>query len=176
MHALIWLGLVSLGLSLVLTPVFREIFRSCGFVEHPDQVRKIHDFPIPRAVGIAIVLSCVLSFYIVQLATGLVKSELTLVWKVLPAATLVFGVGIMDDLLGLKPWQKLFGQLVAAAVACWSGILITDVVGVHTDAWWTIPVTILWLLACSNAFNLVDGMDGLAAGVGLFATLTILIA
>jgi UDP-GlcNAc:undecaprenyl-phosphate GlcNAc-1-phosphate transferase len=46
----------------------------------------------------------------------------------------------------------------------------------HVRAWWTIPVTILWLLACSNAFNLVDGMDGLAAGVGMFATVTIFVA
>ncbi len=49
-------------------------------------------------------------------------------------------------------------------------------VGVHTHAWWSIPATILWLLACTNAFNLVDGMDGLAAGVGLFSTLTIFVA
>src|SRR6476646_8348124 len=102
------------------------------------------------------------SFLIVQLATGIISSHLVLVWKILPAAALMFVVGIIDDLWGLKPWQKLSGQVVAASVACWSGILILDIVGVHEQAWWTIPVTILWLLACSNAFNLVDGMDGLA--------------
>jgi UDP-GlcNAc:undecaprenyl-phosphate/decaprenyl-phosphate GlcNAc-1-phosphate transferase len=176
MHALIWLGLVSLCLSLVLTPVFRDIFRHFGFLDHPDQGRKTHGSPIPRAGGIAIVVSCVSSFLIVQLATGIIGSHLVLVWKILPAAALMFVVGLIDDLWGLKPWQKLSGQIVAAAVACWSGILILDIVGVHEQAWWTIPVTILWLLACSNAFNLVDGMDGLATGVGLFATVTIFVA
>jgi UDP-GlcNAc:undecaprenyl-phosphate/decaprenyl-phosphate GlcNAc-1-phosphate transferase len=94
----------------------------------------------------------------------------------LPAACAIFAVGIIDDLWGLKAWQKLAGQIVAAGIACWSGVLAVDVVGLHGRAWWTIPVTILWLLACSNAFNLVDGMDGLAAGVGMFATVTIFVA
>jgi len=176
MHVLVWLGLVSLCLSLILTPVFREIFRRCGFVDLPDQGRKIHPFPIPRAGGAAIAASYVASFFLVQLVAGMMDSHLALVWKVLPSAAVIFVVGIIDDLWGLKHWQKLIGQVVAAGIACWSGILILDVVGVHAHAWWSIPATILWLLACTNAFNLVDGMDGLAAGVGLFATLTIFIA
>ncbi len=89
----------------------------------------------------------------------------------------MFAVGLIDDLWGLKPWQKLTGQLVACGVACYGGILILDLIGTHGRSWWTIPVTILWLLVCSNAFNLVDGLDGLApGGVGLFATLTIFVA
>jgi UDP-GlcNAc:undecaprenyl-phosphate GlcNAc-1-phosphate transferase len=176
MQILIWLGLVALCLSLILTPVFREIFRLCGFVDLPNQSRKIHARPIPRAGGTAIVASYIASFFIVQLAAGIMNSQLALVWKVLPSASVIFVVGLIDDLWGLKHWQKLIGQIVAAGVACWSGILVLDVVGVHAHAWWSIPATILWLLACTNAFNLVDGMDGLAAGVGLFATLTIFIA
>jgi UDP-GlcNAc:undecaprenyl-phosphate GlcNAc-1-phosphate transferase len=176
MHELIWLGLISLCLSLVLTPAFREIFRACGFVDLPNQTRKIHTLPIPRAGGTAITVSYIASFFLLQLGAGIMNSELSLVWKVLPSASIIFVVGIVDDLRGLKHWQKLIGQVAAACVACWSGIIIVDVVGVHGHAWWSVPATILWLLACSNAFNLVDGMDGLAAGVGLFATLTIFIA
>src|SRR5437868_6713103 len=176
MHLLIWLGLVSLGLSLIFTPVFRDIFRYCGFLDLPNESRKIHSYPIPRAGGIAIALSYIATFFVVQLAARIMNSELALVWKVLPSASVIFIVGLVDDLWGLKSWQKLIGQAVAAGIACWSGILILDVVGVHAHAWWSIPATILWLLACTNAFNLVDGMDGLAAGVGLFATLTIFIA
>ena len=87
-----------------------------------------------------------------------------------------FVVGLVDDLWGLKPWQKLTGQLVACCIACYGGVVITDLVSIHRHAWWMIPATIVWLLACTNAFNLVDGLDGLAGGVGLFATLTIFIA
>ena len=176
MNALIWLALVSFGLSLILTPIFRDIFRSYGVVDEPDQNRKIHKYPIPRVGGIAVAASYAASFFIVQFRTGILEEHLALVWKVLPAACVIFAVGIVDDLWGLKAWQKLLGQLLAAGIACWYGILAVDVVGLHVRAWWTIPVTILWLLACSNAFNLVDGMDGLAAGVGMFATLTIFVA
>lgn len=65
---------------------------------------------------------------------------------------------------------------MACGLACYSGVLITDIVGRHGISWWTVPVTIFWLMATSNAFNLLDGMDGLAGGAGLFATLTIFIA
>lgn len=176
MSALLWLAIVSFGISLILTPIFRDIFRSYGVVDEPDQNRKIHKYPIPRVGGMAVAASYAASFFVVQWRTGILNEHLALVWKVLPAACAILAVGIIDDLWGLKAWQKLAGQVVAAGVACYSGILVVDVVGLHERAWWTIPVTMIWLLACSNAFNLVDGMDGLAAGVGLFATLTIFVA
>ena len=176
MNSLIWLALTSFGLSLILTPIMRDVFRSYGVVDEPDQGRKIHKYPIPRVGGIAVALSYAASFFIVDLRTGILDEHLVLVWKVLPAACAIFAVGVVDDLWGLRAWQKLVGQLIAAGIACWSGVLAVDVVGLHGHAWWTIPVTILWLMACCNAFNLVDGMDGLAAGVGMFATVTIFVA
>jgi UDP-GlcNAc:undecaprenyl-phosphate GlcNAc-1-phosphate transferase len=176
MDALIWLGIVSFILCLILTPIFRDIFRSYGVVDQPDHGRKIHKYPIPRVGGIAIAASYVASFFIVQLRTGILNQQLALVWKVLPAAAVIFAIGVIDDLWGLKPWQKLIGQFLAACIACASGICINDVVWLHSHAWWTYPVTVFWLLACTNAFNLVDGMDGLASGVGLFSTLTIFLA
>lgn len=176
MNSLIWLGAVSFALSLICTPLFRNLFRFLGFVDQPDNDRKIHNRPIPRAGGVAIAVSYAASFLIVHLTYGILDQRLTLVFKVLPSVAVIFAVGIVDDLWGLKPWQKLAGQLVGCGIACYSGILIMDIVGVHERAWWTVPVTILWLLASTNAFNLVDGLDGLAGGVGLFATLTILIA
>jgi UDP-GlcNAc:undecaprenyl-phosphate GlcNAc-1-phosphate transferase len=176
MDALIWLGFVSFVLSLILTPLFRKVFTLCGVVDQPDYIRKIHGVPIPRAGGVAIAISYVSTFLIVQLRSGILDPQLAVVWKVLPAAAVIFVVGLIDDLWGLKPWQKLIGQVLACGIACLSGILILDIMGTHELAWWTVPITILWLLACSNAFNLVDGMDGLAGGVGLFAALTIFIA
>jgi UDP-GlcNAc:undecaprenyl-phosphate GlcNAc-1-phosphate transferase len=177
MNSLLWLGLVSFGLALILTPIFRDIFRSYGVVDQPDGGRKIHKYPIPRVGGIAIAISYVACFFIVPFITKRPFDEqLSLVWNLLPASGVIFAVGIIDDLFGLKPWQKLLGQIAAAGLAFWSGVRILDVVGFATENWWSLPVTILWLLACTNAFNLVDGMDGLAAGVGLFSTLTIFIA
>lgn len=176
MDSLIWLGIVSFVLCLVLTPIFRDVFRSYGVVDQPDHGRKIHKYPIPRVGGIAIAASYVATFLIVQLKTGILNQQLALVWRVLPAAAVIFAIGVIDDLWGLKPWQKLIGQFLASVIACASDIRINDVVGLHSHAWWTYPVTVVWLLACTNAFNLVDGMDGLASGVGLFSTLTIFLA
>jgi UDP-GlcNAc:undecaprenyl-phosphate GlcNAc-1-phosphate transferase len=177
MNSLIWLGCVSFGLSLILTPIFRDIFRSYGMVDQPDGGRKIHKYPIPRVGGMAIACSYLGCFFVVPLLSkNPFEDKLTLVWNVLPALGVIFAVGVIDDLFGLKPWQKLFGQLAAAGLAYWAGVRIVDVVGFHAESWWSLPVTILWLLTCTNAFNLVDGMDGLAAGVGLFATLTIFLA
>ena len=73
---------------------------------------------------------------------------------------------------GLSYWGNS-GPPVWLAVG---GVRILSIGGAPTEAWWNVPLTILWLLACMNAFNLVDGLDGLAAGVGLFATLTVFTA
>jgi UDP-GlcNAc:undecaprenyl-phosphate/decaprenyl-phosphate GlcNAc-1-phosphate transferase len=177
MNSLIWLGCVSFALSLILTPIFRDIFRSYNVVDQPDGGRKIHKYAIPRVGGMAIACSYVGCFFVVPLLSkNPFEDKLSLVWNVLPAFGVIFAVGVIDDLFGLKPWQKLIGQVAAAGLAYWAGVRIVDVVGIHAESWWSLPVTLLWLLTCTNAFNLVDGMDGLAAGVGLFATLTIFLA
>jgi UDP-GlcNAc:undecaprenyl-phosphate GlcNAc-1-phosphate transferase len=177
MTSLLWLGLVSFAISLILTPIFRDIFRSYGVVDKPDATRKFHKHPIPRVGGMAIATAYVACFFVVPLITHEpFNQQLSLVWSLLPALGVIFATGIIDDLFGLKPWQKLVGQLAGACLAYWAGVRVLDVAGFSTQSWWSLPVTILWLLTCTNAFNLVDGMDGLAAGVGLFATLTIFIA
>jgi UDP-GlcNAc:undecaprenyl-phosphate/decaprenyl-phosphate GlcNAc-1-phosphate transferase len=73
--------------------------------------------------------------------------------------------------------MKIVGQVIAAALACGAGVQIRSVAGLPiAGAWWNIPLTIFFLVACTNAFNLIDGLDGLAAGVGLFATATALLS
>lgn len=180
MYSLIFLGGVSFVISLLLTPFVRNWFRRHGIVDQPDQGRKLHHDAIPRVGGIAIVAAYLLTFGILLATTlkggVLVAGALPLVWKLFPSACLIFGVGLMDDLLGLKPWEKFLGQGVAAALAYWAGVRIHSIHDVGTGPWWSLPVTILWLVACTNAVNLIDGVDGLAAGIGLFASATTLLA
>ncbi|MDQ6679194.1 MAG: undecaprenyl/decaprenyl-phosphate alpha-N-acetylglucosaminyl 1-phosphate transferase [Acidobacteriota bacterium] len=177
MSSLLWLGFVAFAISLILTPIFRDVFRSYGVVDQPDTMRKLHKYPIPRVGGMAIASAYVACFFLVPFIThSPFNEQLSLVWNLLPAVGVIFAVGIIDDLFGLKPWQKLIGQLAGAGLAYWSGVRVLDVAGISTQSWWSLPVTLLWLLTCTNAFNLVDGMDGLAAGVGMFATLTMFIA
>jgi UDP-GlcNAc:undecaprenyl-phosphate/decaprenyl-phosphate GlcNAc-1-phosphate transferase len=176
-HSLLWLGFRAFLISLVLTPICRDIFRSYGVVDQPDHTRKVHRYPIPRVGGLAIAISYLLAYLLVHPEAGSpLAQQLSLVWRLLPGAALVFAIGLLDDLFNLRAWYKLAGQLAAAGLAYWGGVRILSIAGASTNAWWNLPLTILWLLACMNAFNLVDGLDGLAAGVGLFATLTVFIA
>jgi len=85
-------------------------------------------------------------------------------------------VGFADDLFRLRPWQKLIGEIVAAAWAYGVGVRVFGFAGYAMENWWSLPLTVFWLVLCANAFNLIDGIDGLAAGLGLFATLTMLVA
>ena len=177
MHSLLWLGFRAFIISLVLTPICRDIFRSYGVVDQPDAVRKVHRYPIPRVGGLAIAIAYLVAYVLVRPEEGSpLAQQLSLVWRLLPGAAMAFGIGLLDDLFDLRAWIKLGGQLAAAGLACVGGVRILSVGGASTDAWWNIPLTILWLLACMNAFNLVDGLDGLAVGVGLFATLTVFTA
>jgi UDP-GlcNAc:undecaprenyl-phosphate GlcNAc-1-phosphate transferase len=176
-NSLLWLGLRAFLAALVLTPICRDVFRSYGVVDLPDPVRKVHRYPIPRVGGLAIAVSYLLAYLLVRPEEGSpLAQQLSLVWKLLPGGALVLALGLLDDLFNLRAWHKLVGQLAAAGLACWSGVRILYIAHALTDAWWNVPLTIVWLLACMNAFNLVDGLDGLAAGVGLFATLTVFIA
>ncbi len=167
--------------SLVLTPLVRGAALKFNLVDRPD-ARKIHKEPIPRVGGVAIALAYILSVGFVLIAPyrGLPFSIDTVIPRALvlmPAAGLVFAIGLVDDLLGLKPWQKLIGEIVAAVIAFQAGVRIDFLhQWSHLHLWLSLPLTVLWLVGCANAFNLIDGLDGLAAGVGLFATLTSLVA
>jgi UDP-GlcNAc:undecaprenyl-phosphate GlcNAc-1-phosphate transferase len=169
-------GLVAFFLSIVLTPACRDLFRHLGIVDRPDQDRKLHTQPVPLMGGVPIALSYVASFLVLLLfPKEAVPFHFADVLRVVPAGLIVFFTGIVDDLLGLKPWQKLCGQALGAAWAFWAGVRIASVAG-HNVGWASFLVTIVWLIGCTNAFNLIDGVDGLASGVGLFATATMLIA
>jgi UDP-GlcNAc:undecaprenyl-phosphate GlcNAc-1-phosphate transferase len=132
----------------------------------------------PRLGGLAVFAAILISFGAALLLHNMVTERLlavgTLGLALLAACTLVFLVGIYDDLRGARPWQKLAVQTIAAGMLYAGGFRIELLSNpfTHTPVslgWLALPLTVLWLVAISNAFNLIDGMDGLAAGVGLFA-------
>lgn len=180
MYSLLFLGLCSFIASFLLTPLCRDLFQHWGILDQADNIRKIHTDPIPRVGGVPILLSYVASYgllFAFPLKGGhAIYQNLPYVMQLLPAIGLIFLTGLLDDMMTLKPWQKLLGQLAASGLAWWAGVRILNVVGLTIENGWSLLLTVLWLLACSNAFNLIDGVDGLASGVGLFATLTILIS
>ncbi|MGD0199883.1 MAG: MraY family glycosyltransferase [Bryobacteraceae bacterium] len=180
MLSLSFLAVAGFLLSLLLTPLMRNVFRSLGVVDRPDHRRKVHPQPIPRVGGVPIMAAYVCAFALLALmpfqGKVVLQQAWPLVWKLIPAVLVVFATGLLDDLIGLKPWEKFAGQCFAAGLACWAGIRIYGVARFQVNAAVGIALTVLWLVACTNAFNLIDGVDGLACGVGLFATLTTLVA
>jgi UDP-GlcNAc:undecaprenyl-phosphate GlcNAc-1-phosphate transferase len=152
----------------------------CGLVDLPDQHRKHHAGPVARSGGAAILLSYAGAFALILLlplnGSGFIGGHLATVWRLMPPVAIIFATGLLDDWLNLRPWQKLLGQAVAAVWAYAAGVRILSVGGYDVAPWGGFLLTIGWLILCANAFNLVDGMDGLASGVGLTATLTTLVA
>jgi UDP-GlcNAc:undecaprenyl-phosphate GlcNAc-1-phosphate transferase len=180
-YSLFLLAIVSLALSVVLTPLIRNLAWRKGIVDQPDQRRKMHSAPIPRLGGVAI-FAAVIGAYglllIARLSSGnIVLADLPLVLRLLPALAIVFGVGLIDDIVSTAPWVRLAVETFAAILAWIGGIRISEI------AWHSFSgdvesliFTVFWIVACTNAINLIDGVDGLAAGVSLFASITMLIA
>ena len=180
MYLLLSAACVACVLAVILTPLCRNLAAGRGWLDVPDPNRKLHTRPIPRVGGIPIALSYLGSFTLVLLcwhdSGHMIRDHLRLSWQLCPAAALIFLTGLLDDLVGLRPWQKLVGQSCAAIAAFGAGVHLTRISGVVLSPWLAVPATIVWLVGCSNAFNLIDGIDGLAAGVGFVATLTTLMA
>jgi UDP-GlcNAc:undecaprenyl-phosphate GlcNAc-1-phosphate transferase len=153
------------GVALWLTPRVREAAIRFGIVDRPDGRLKGHKEPVPYLGGVAIYLAFLLS-----LALTVQFSRETL--GLLLAGSIVVLVGLVDDLGSLKPWTKLAGQTVAVLVLLKSGIYIKL-------TFLPVPValalSVAWLLACTNAFNLIDIMDGLSAGTAMVASIGLIV-
>jgi UDP-GlcNAc:undecaprenyl-phosphate GlcNAc-1-phosphate transferase len=178
MHPLWLLVTSSFAGALVLTPICRNLFRRWGVFDHPDASRKLHARPIPNMGGIPIILAYLGSFAVMKLFAEpiLTVIDYSVALSLAPAVALIFVIGLIDDRFGLGAPEKLTAQLIAAGWAYAAGVHVTGIAGHQLSPWLSVPVTMLWLVACTNAFNLIDGVDGLATGVGLFATATTLIA
>ena len=172
-------GFFSLLFSLVFTPLCRELLIHLDLVDAGDSVRRLHQRRTPRMGGIA-----VFAAYVGAIAVALILASrspepiphwIGTVVRLLPATAVVFFTGVLDDMFELKPAQKLGGQIAAASLACLMGVRIVGTQAHPALSWWGIPLTIVWLLGCTNAFNLIDGMDGLATGAGLFASVSIFV-
>jgi UDP-GlcNAc:undecaprenyl-phosphate GlcNAc-1-phosphate transferase len=156
---------LAAGLSLWLTPRVRDAAIRFGIVDRPDGRLKGQKEPIPYLGGIAIYLS-----FLLALALTVQFSRETL--GLLLAGSIVVLVGLVDDLGSLSPWTKLAGQTVAVLVLVKSGIYIKLT---FIPVPLALVLSVLWLLACSNAFNLIDIMDGLSAGTAMVASLGLIV-
>lgn len=181
MSALFPVILSSLLVCFLLTPFFRDFFAVLGKVDKPDTFRKAHPRPIPRVGGIALMTAYSVALIALGLSFGRGVFDprdptILLVIKLSPAIVIIFLVGLYDDLKGLSPGKKLLGELVAAGYASWIGIRLATPGGYTGPAILLDLLGIFWLVLCANAFNLIDGLDGLATGVALIAASSLLLA
>jgi UDP-GlcNAc:undecaprenyl-phosphate/decaprenyl-phosphate GlcNAc-1-phosphate transferase len=149
---------VSLILALVLTPVVRALARRWGVVARPKTDRW-HKKPTAMLGGIAVFLSVILTSLFL-----LPHTRQT--WVVIGASSFLFLVGLIDDLVHAKPYQKLIGQVMGAAFVIYYGLSMTWT----RSALLNMLITIFWLIGITNAVNLLDNMDGLAAGIAAIAS------
>jgi UDP-GlcNAc:undecaprenyl-phosphate GlcNAc-1-phosphate transferase len=152
-------------LSAWLTPRVREAALRFGIVDRPDGRLKTHAEPVPYLGGLAVALAFLLSL----VATFEFSAE---VLGLLLAGSIVVILGLVDDLGQLGPWTKLAGQLVAVVALLKSGIYVKLV---FLPWYVALPLSAVWLLAMTNAFNLIDIMDGLSAGTAMVAAATLLV-
>lgn len=167
--------LTSLVMAMLLTPLWVCLARKTGFMDQPGK-RKVHRVPMPVGGGVAIALSfhaaCALVFLFPwQPFAGQVSIQWWL--RFLPLSGGVLLLGLIDDRFGMRPGVKLGGQLLLALAAYAFGIRLQNVLGIAVPEWINLVGTVLWFLVMMNAFNLIDGIDGLAAGIGLIAALGI---
>jgi len=164
MSLLILTGVIALLLSLYGNPIAREAALKYGIVDAPDGQLKHQREPVPYfgglAIYIAFVMSLALTFEFRQDVLGIVLG-----------GTIVVMLGLIDDFGVLTPATKLAGQLLAIFVLIKSGIRIE--IAVLPD-WVDLILTVFWMVGLINAFNLLDIMDGLAAGVGAVSAMFLL--
>ena len=167
-----------------LTPLVARLAVAWGWMDRPDGGRKLHRTPVPAVGGVAVFGAFVLAGASLQLAERRFITDLTAfrgMWAPLVLAALLVGaVGLLDDARGVRPLSKLVVQVAASSYLFLSGFQITGISNPFGGAVdlgaFALPVTVLWLVGMSNALNLIDGLDGLAAGLALVSTMGLLAA
>ena len=159
-------GLFSLGLAMLLTPLAGRLAGLIGLVSYPRGDRW-HRSPTPLLGGVAIFLAVVPAFLLVP--QPIHEDPTDRFGGLLLGATLIFALGLLDDVRTLPPYSKLLGQIVAACILV-AGLPIGKL---QPFAILMVPLTIFWVVGVTNAFNLLDNMDGLAAGIAAIVALTL---
>jgi len=184
MRTYITLFTLSFLTAMLVTPVVRRKASEWGAVAQPDSGRHIHARPTPRLGGVAIYLAFIATLLCVPFLGNLVsesfRANLLKFVALLAPATFIFLCGVYDDFRGSSAPLKFTFQIIAAVMVYSAGFRIENLstpFGDHLSlpALLSFPVTILWIVVITNAFNLIDGIDGLAAGASVFALISILV-
>ncbi|TLY29677.1 MAG: hypothetical protein E6K56_07935 [Ignavibacteria bacterium] len=172
---------IPLVLSLIATPLVIKLAGRVGAIDEPDE-RKIHTRPMPRLGGVGIYASLLPALVILYPINPFLHSisRLQTHQAILLIGSLMFmlAVGIWDDIRPIKAGRKFLAQALAATTVYVAGVHISSVTNILGSNLLDLgildfPVTVLWIVGVTNAFNLIDGLDGLASGIAVIASITI---
>ncbi len=163
----------SLMLALILTPAARAAAIVLNIIDHPSSTIKTHKEPVPYLGGVAIFLAFAFSLLWIRVITSFPTGTLRSLRGVLFGGAIVFLIGLIDDVKhhGLHYRSKFFFQTAAALIVMTFGLRIKFI----QPSWLAAGITIVWVVGVTNAFNLIDIMDGLASGVAFVASVAFLI-
>jgi len=177
MRTYLGLFLLATSFTLLITPAVRKLGR---WLRAYGQVRDGERRHIPRLGGLAIMLAALAAWAVLLLVPNDVRSRFLSEWRTLVIllipGTLVLLAGAYDDVVGATPRQKLIFETLAAGMVWWAGFRIVHLpmlgYTVH-NPFWSLLLTVFWIVAVTNSLNLIDGLDGLAAGIAFFVTLSV---
>ncbi len=161
--------LSALDVALLVTPLARFLAKRFNIYDVPRTAVKTHKEPVPYLGGTAIFVGFALSLVLIRFLTSFPTGTLRSLRGIMAGGTIVFALGIFDDLKtdGLHYRTKFFFQIIAACMVAHFGVRIKFI----NPPWFAYVVTIVWIVGITNAFNLIDIMDGLASGVAFIATM-----
>jgi UDP-N-acetylmuramyl pentapeptide phosphotransferase/UDP-N-acetylglucosamine-1-phosphate transferase len=163
--------LAAFSATYLLTPAVRGLARRVGAVDLPNE-RRPHQRPTARGGGLAVILgfyaACLLGLGMggESRAGGF---DFHWVTGFFPASLLLLVVGLVDDVRGMRPWKKLAGQIAAASWIAVSGTHFGSFLGYQLPALIDGCLVVIWIVAVINAYNLIDGLDGLASGLAIIS-------
>lgn len=169
--------LLAMLLSFAATPWVKRVAYKVGAIDVPKDNRRMHKTPIPRLGG----LSIYLAFLFTVLIFGNIDRQMQ---GILLGTVMIVVLGVLDDIMALRALPKFLVQIAAAGVAVYHGCVIqflsnpnvfSNAVPYFDLGWLSIPVTIIWIVAITNAVNFIDGLDGLACGVSAISTASLLV-
>ena len=154
---------VAMVLGFILTLACIKVAPILGFMDIPKDDRRMHKEPTPRMGGVAIFLSFCIALSVVGKFFDLLPYAV--------GGLILVIVGLLDDKYGLKPWMKILGQALAGIVLCAFGVTAQffEFILFSFDTWYfAYPITVIFVIAVTNFYNLIDGIDGLCTGITVF--------
>ncbi|WP_297311322.1 MraY family glycosyltransferase [uncultured Oscillibacter sp.] len=170
--------LAALVISFLMTPVVKTFAYKVGAVDVPKDARRMHKVPIPRLGGLAIFIGFMVSVLILGNVRGNGQMQ-----SILLGSVIIVVLGVVDDIMALPAMLKFVVQIAAALIPALNGVVIQAFSNpnIFSDSlYWvlgplSVPFTVLWIVAITNAVNLIDGLDGLANGVSAISATTMLV-